>query len=132
MARSVGAADRMSKFNAIRGAGSVGTLAWLVAVGCSLPVSSVRAEAPIVASPAARAPRFAPVRPASVPDDAALQAQGARIGTIRINSRPIFDAESGDQETRLGHLANRLHIQTRDATLEDQLLFRSGDSYDPR
>ena len=101
-------------------------------MAAALAAPCVHAGAPLVASPTARASRFAPVRPADVPGDAELVAQGARIGAIRINSRPIFDAEAGDQETRLGRLANRLHIQTRDATLADQLLFRSGDLYEPR
>ena len=121
----------MSKITANRRAATRVTLTCLVATA-ALATPVVHAEAPLIASPTARVPRFAPVRPAGVPGDEELQAQGARIGAIRINSRPIFDAEAGDQETRFGRLANRLHIQTRDATLADQLLFRSGDLYDPR
>jgi outer membrane protein assembly factor BamA len=90
------------------------------------------AKAPLIASPKARAAKPAPVRPSGIPTDAELRSQGARIGEIRINSRPIFDSAAGDEDTRFGRLANRLHVQTRDTTLANQLLFRSGDVYDPR
>jgi hypothetical protein len=87
---------------------------------------------PLIASGSARTTRFVPTRPSDIPGDAELQAAGARIGKIIFDGRRVFDPQMGDQRTRLGHLANRLHIQTRHATLEDLLLFRSGDLYDPR
>ncbi len=52
-----------------------------------------------------------------------------RIGVIHFNSRDLFDVEGHDENTALSRLGNRLHIQTRIATIEDQLLFRSGDPY---
>jgi hemolysin activation/secretion protein len=67
-----------------------------------------------------------------MPDDATLEAAGARIGTIRILPREIFDTSLPAENTSLLRLANRLHIETRVATIEAQLLFRSGDRYDGR
>jgi len=57
--------------------------------------------------------------------------QGARIGEVRFDARELFDAASADEDTSLARLGNRLHITTRQATIEDQLLFRSGDLYQP-
>lgn len=68
-------------------------------------------------------------RAPGVPPDDELEAQGARIGEIRFQSRALFDASAGDENTALGRIGNRLHVQTRTATIEDQLLFRPGDPY---
>lgn len=80
----------------------------------------------------ARATRLRSERPADLPDDAALVAAGARIGAIHVDPREIFDTSIPEENTSLFRLANRLHIRTRPKTLETQLLFRSGDLYDPR
>lgn len=69
------------------------------------------------------------VRMPGLPTDAELEAGGARIGIIHFDARKLFDVEAGDENTTLGRLGNRLHVQTRIATIEDQLLFRSGDLY---
>ena len=53
----------------------------------------------------------------------------ARVGYIQLNARPLFDVEHHDENTTLSRTANRLHIATREATIMDQLLFRSGDPY---
>ncbi len=79
-----------------------------------------------------RAPRISTERPAGVPDDAALLAAGARIGAIRVIPREIFDTSLPEENTSLFRLANQLHVRSRDATIETQLLFRSGEPYDPR
>src|SRR5262245_61237396 len=68
-------------------------------------------------------------RPAGVPTDDELERSGARIGTIVLDSRPLFDFEHADENTSLSRLANRLHIQTREGTIEDQLLFKPGDPF---
>ncbi len=86
----------------------------------------------VLPSVTARVTDTALKRPADVPDDAALVAAGARIGTIRMRRVPVFDTQRPEEDTRLFRLANRLHIETREATVADQLLFRSGDVYDPR
>ena len=41
----------------------------------------------------------------------------------------MFDVENHDENTALSRTANRLHIATREATIVDQLLFKSGDPY---
>ena len=73
-----------------------------------------------------------PARPASVPSDDELVAQGARIGEVRINLRPIFDIEGTDEVTWLAKAGNKLHIETKPGTLQEQLLFKSGDAYNPQ
>src|SRR4051812_30758400 len=87
------------------------------------------AQARVLARAGARAPRPAPQRPPGLPTDAELEAAGTRVGTIIFDARPLFDIEHGDEDTTLSRLGNRLHISTREATIEDQLLFRSGDPY---
>ncbi|MEZ5498098.1 MAG: hypothetical protein R3E77_01575 [Steroidobacteraceae bacterium] len=71
-------------------------------------------------------------RPASVPDDAALVAAGARIGKVTVRALNIFDTKRPEENTKLFRLANRLHIRTRDHTVAVQLLFDEGELYDPR
>ncbi len=66
------------------------------------------------------------------PDDAALEAQGARIGAVAIIVRPIFDPDSPDERKFLFRLADRLHVDTRKSVIEAQLLFRSGDAFSRR
>ncbi len=87
------------------------------------------AHARILPSLKARVPRVESPRAPGLPTDAELEARGARIGAIYFNPRNLFDAEGHDQGSVLSRLGNRLHFQTRIATLEDQLLFRSGDLY---
>ncbi|MEO8313169.1 MAG: hypothetical protein ABI645_00100 [Pseudomonadota bacterium] len=71
-------------------------------------------------------------RPNGFPSDATLEALGARIGEVYLDKRPLFDVEGDDANTSLFRLANRLHIETREATIEEQLLFASGQLYRPR
>lgn len=78
-----------------------------------------------------RAPETETPRDAGLPPDAQLQSAGARIGEVRIVSRNLFDASAHDDSTAFSRLANRLHIATRPATIDDQLLFRTGDLYQP-
>ncbi len=88
-------------------------------------------EARVLPSVKARAPKLEAQRATGLPSDAELQQQGARIGEIRFDARQLFDAEAADEDTSLSRLANRLHITTRESTIEDQLLFKSGDLYQP-
>jgi len=66
------------------------------------------------------------------PDDAQLEAQGARIGSVTIRNRPIFDPEIPGERKALFRLADRLHIDTRPSVIEAQLLFRPGDPFSRR
>jgi hypothetical protein len=90
---------------------------------------SQAATARVLPSVDARTPPPEASRPPSVPSDVELERSGARIGAIQLNSRQLFDIERVDQDSSLSRAANRLHIPTRDGTIEDQLLFRSGDTY---
>ncbi|HEV7715040.1 MAG TPA: hypothetical protein VGO53_05575 [Steroidobacteraceae bacterium] len=71
-------------------------------------------------------------RPEGVPADAELEAAGARIGEVHIEPRNIFDTASAQEDTVLFRLANQLHIRTRIATVQDQLLFHTGETYQGR
>jgi hypothetical protein len=90
------------------------------------------AHARLFPSLKSRATPAAVARIPGLPTDAELEAAGARIGVIHFDARKLFDVAAGDENTTLGRLGNRLHIQTRIATIEDQLLFRSGDLYRPK
>jgi outer membrane protein assembly factor BamA len=94
---------------------------------CADPVAQAR----VLPSLKARAPKPEAPRVTGLPSDADLVGQGARIGEIRFNERDIFDTEGADEDTAMSRLGNRLHITTRRSTVEDQLLFKSGDLYQP-
>jgi hypothetical protein len=65
------------------------------------------------------------IPPESVP-------QGSVIGRVELRVLDVFDPSS-DAETRLPHrVANRLHVNTRPAVIERELLFESGDPFDAR
>jgi hypothetical protein len=68
-------------------------------------------------------------RPADVPSDAALEAAGAVIGKVEIATRNIFDESDARESNGLFKLADRLHIRTKHATIQAQLLFAGGDKY---
>jgi hypothetical protein len=87
------------------------------------------AQARVLPSLTARAAKIDVRRDSSLPSDAELEQQGARIGEIRFDARDLFDAAAADDDTTLTRLANRLHVTTREATLGDQLLFKRGDLY---
>lgn len=79
-----------------------------------------------------RADRSTVTRPPGVPDDATLEAAGARIGTITIRALDVFDTSRPDENIRLFRLANQLHRNTRNTTIVDRLLFREGENYKAR
>jgi len=64
-----------------------------------------------------------------VPIDAELEAAGAIIGRVEIITRNIFDQSDPREGNGLFRLANRLHIRTKHATIQAQLLFASGEKY---
>ncbi len=68
-------------------------------------------------------------RPADVPSDATLEAEGAVIGQVEIVTRNIFDESDPREANGLFRLADRLHLRTKHATIRAQLLFASGDKY---
>jgi outer membrane protein assembly factor BamA len=101
------------------------SLGLALALGCAAPTAWAR----LLPSAKARTTPPEPQRVAGLPSDAELESSGARIGYVHLNERPLFDVENHDENTALSRTANRLHIATREATILDQLLFRSGDPY---
>ena len=96
-----------------------------------LPVALLLAGWSVAAAGAEAA--AAPVATAqSLPGDAELEAQGARIGSVTIRILPIFDPEKPGERKALFRLADKWHIDTRESSIDAQLLFRSGDSYSRR
>ena len=101
-----------------------------IAVLCILsgltPLNAISDEAPGFRS---RADRAQAVRPPGIPDDMTLERDGARIGQVIIKVQDIFDTTRPEENTRLSRTANRWHINTRESTVLDRLLVRSGDVY---
>ena len=62
--------------------------------------------------------------------NAELEQRGARIGTIEILVDDVF--ETSTQLAAPYRIANDLHISTQDSTVQQQLLFRTGDLYERR
>src|SRR6185436_17259058 len=110
---------------------TLGALAPLIGGSLMLSAWSVTGvtEARVLPSVDARTPPPEPPRPPGLPSDAELEKSGARIGEIRLNARQLFDTEHEDEDTSMARVANRLHISTRESTIEDQLLFKSGEVY---
>src|ERR1700733_2411470 len=77
-------------------------------------------------------PRIEEPRPADVPSDSELEAAGAIIGKVDLDIRNIFDQSDPRETNGLFRLANRLHIRTKRASIQAQLLFASGDRYRAR
>jgi outer membrane protein assembly factor BamA len=63
----------------------------------------------------------------AVPTFAELEAAGAVIGEVRINTQNIFDPEDPRERGLLYRWANALHIKTRPNIIEHSLLFQKGD-----
>jgi hypothetical protein len=62
-----------------------------------------------------------------LPSFAELEAAGAVIGRIRVDTEDIFDLADPKESSFFYRLANRLHVQTRPWLLRRLLLFKSGD-----
>ncbi len=61
-----------------------------------------------------------------------LEAEGYRVGKIRVHPQEIFEDEGGEGLPPLYRLANNLHIDTRDSVIESQLLFAPGEKVSER
>lgn len=82
---------------------------------------------------AAARPSYGPPGDApGIPSDAALEADGAVIGTVVIDNQNIFDLNDPKDDTAVFRLADRLHIKTRARVVRAQLLFKPGDRYSRR
>jgi hypothetical protein len=71
-----------------------------------------------------------PIEP--LPSDAELEAAGARIGGIEIDTVQIFDLNNPQDNNWLFRTADHLHKGTRVSAIAAQLLFRRGDLYTRR
>ena len=78
------------------------------------------------------APPAAPPSASTLPTDAQLEAAGARIGGIEIDTIQIFDLSNPEDNHWLFRTADRLHKRTRVSAIAAQLLFRRGDRYSRR
>lgn len=67
-----------------------------------------------------------------LPTPEQLEAEGAVIGEIRIVIGDVFDTRLKGERAWLYRTANKLHIETRQSTVRDQLLFKPGDTYRAR
>jgi outer membrane protein assembly factor BamA len=56
-----------------------------------------------------------------------MEAEGARIGQIRIVNNDVFDTNDAQENKMLFRWANALHIRTRPHVIESALLFKRGD-----
>ena len=64
-----------------------------------------------------------------VPDNTILEKNGATIGKITIIVKDIFDIDKPKESGPLYRLVNTLHYKTRETTVAETLLFKSGDPY---
>ncbi len=116
--------------HSVRGGGRLPFWSWLAAGWAYFGAADV--DARLLPKVTARTVVTDSVRPPGLPTDAQLESAGARVGAIHFVKRQLFDAGSGDEDAALFDIANRLHVQTREATLSDQLLFKTGDIYQGR
>lgn len=65
-------------------------------------------------------------------ENAWLEQNEVRIGDIRLDTRDVFDTSQPGENKSLYRLANFLHINTRESTIRNQLLFQPGDIYSRR
>lgn len=65
-------------------------------------------------------------------DPEMLEARNATIRAIRFDIRDVFDLSNPQEDKRLYRLANRLHIRTKQTTLESILLSEAGDPFSAR
>ena len=98
---------------------------------CGLPVMLLLA-AWTAAGTAAEPDAVPAAATTSWPADAELEAQGARIGSVTIRIQPIFDSDKSGERGAFYRLADRLHVNTHESTINAQLLFRPGDLYSRR
>ena len=85
----------------------------------------------------AEAPRIPPgwsdplrqERPAELPTDAELEAQGAIVGEIEFDNLDVFDPRNPKEHNWFFRTANTLHVVTKESVLRRLLLFREGEPY---
>lgn len=65
-------------------------------------------------------------------DEAQLESDGVVIGKILLEKSNIFDLSDERENNALYRLINKLHIMTKDNTIEQQLLLQPGETYSQR
>ena len=63
---------------------------------------------------------------------ATLKSSTAIVGSINILNGSVFDLSNPEEDKALYRLANKLHMTTRPAVIQQQLLFEPGDAVSPR
>ena len=58
------------------------------------------------------------------------EAEGARIGALRIQTSDVFDTSNPEEKHWLARAANAVHITTRESVIRSALLFKLGDPVD--
>lgn len=99
-------------------------VAWCLLTACAAAGAPAPATAQVAATPAPAAP--------TIPGDAELEAQGARIGNVTILVKPIFDPTKPGEDRALYRLADKWHKDSRESAIRPQLLFKTGDRYSRR
>jgi hypothetical protein len=87
--------------------------------GCLLAIACVAGQARAQAMPG----------PPPVPSIDELEALGARIGSIRVDPRNIFDLDDPKESSTFYRLANWLHITTQPHVIGRALLLKPGDRF---
>ncbi len=100
-----------------------------ILVDCVLAVLTACCPAAIAAAQAVDTSEAAT---STLPSDADLEAQGARIGTVAILVKPIFDPTKSGENKALYRLADKWHMDSRESAISPQLLFKPGDLYSRR
>jgi len=111
----------MEPAGAIRDRGAVSTAGLIVLSVCAAVCCS---SVPASAEESARI--------SAVPSFAELEAAGAVVGEVRIDTQDIFDLNDPKENNALFRFANRLHIRTRPSVIRRSLLFRSGERVSQR
>jgi hypothetical protein len=81
------------------------------------------------AEPASAPPATSPI---GMPSSAEIEARGAIVGEVHIAIGDVFDTSIEGEDGWLYRTANKLHINTREQVVRDQLLFKPGEPYRDR
>src|SRR6266699_6193976 len=100
------------------------------AIACSLGPAS--AQEPATEQKTPLPAESSPSSAGKIPSFAELEAAGAVIGEVRIDTRDIFDLADEKENGILYRAANALHIQTRAGIVRRQLLFKPGERVSAR
>ena len=89
--------------------------------------SSARSALALLVAAALAAPAHSQSSSTQLPSFAEMEAAGARIGTVRVVPREIFDLSEPGEDNALFRWANRAHVETHPRVIERALLFKPGD-----